>query len=229
LKSAVKVIIPASGSGVRFGGKTAKQFILLNGKEILAHSIKKFQDEKIIDEIIVSSAGENFEKIKNIVRKNKFSKVKKIAEGGKRRQDSVYNALINLECGMNDIILIHDAVRPFVTGKLIKEVVSSLQGADCVIPAVSISDTIVRTDKNNFVKEVIDREGVYAVQTPQAFRYDVLMQCFSKANRDGYTGTDEASIVRRYGHKVKVTEGDRRNIKITVKKDLEEAGKYRRK
>ncbi|MFZ1322040.1 MAG: 2-C-methyl-D-erythritol 4-phosphate cytidylyltransferase [Ignavibacteria bacterium] len=222
MKSEVKVIIPASGSGSRFGGKTAKQFLKVDGKEILTHTIKKFHDLKIIDEIIISTIPEFFVAVSTIVRKNNFTKVKKIVEGGKRRQDSVYNALINLDCKKDDIILVHDAVRPLVSEKLIKNVIADTEKNDCVIPVIKISDTLMRTDKNSFAKEIIDREGVVSVQTPQGFRFEILNKSFLKAYEEGFTGTDEASIVQKFGYKVKVTEGEKSNIKITVKGDLDE-------
>lgn len=222
LNSEVKVIIPASGSGSRFGGKTAKQFLKIDGKEILTHTIKKFHDLKIIDEIIVSTVPEFFVAVSTIVRKNNFTKVKKIVEGGKRRQDSVYNALINLDCKKDDIILVHDAVRPLVSEKLIKNVITETIKNDCVIPVIKISDTLMRTDKKNFAKEIIDREGVVSVQTPQGFRFDILNKSFLKSYKEEFTGTDEASIVQNCGYKVRVTEGEKSNIKITVKEDLDE-------
>jgi len=222
LNSEVKVIIPASGSGSRFGGKTAKQFLKVDGKEILTHTIKKFHDLKIIDEIIISTIPEYFVAVSTIVRKNNFTKVKKIVEGGKLRQDSVYNALINLDCNKADIILVHDAVRPLVSDTLIKNVIVDTKKFKCVIPALRISDTLMRTDKNSFAKEIIDREGVVSVQTPQGFRFDILKSSFLKAYEEGFTGTDEASIVQKYGYNVKVTEGEKSNIKITVKGDLDE-------
>ncbi|MBK8981583.1 MAG: 2-C-methyl-D-erythritol 4-phosphate cytidylyltransferase [Ignavibacteria bacterium] len=226
MNRAVKVIIPASGSGVRFGGKTPKQFLKLNGKEILTHTVKKFHDVKAIDEIIIAAAPENFIRICSIIRKNNFTKVKKVVEGGKRRQDSVYNALINLDCGKKDIILIHDAVRPLVSVKLIREVINAADKFGCVIPGIAVSDTLKRTDKNFFVKDTVDRNGVVTVQTPQAFGFEILQKCFLRSYKDGFTGTDESSIVEKYGYKVKVIPGDKRNVKITEKKDMEEVKRY---
>ena len=134
----------------------------------------------------------------------------------------MYNALINLDCKKDDIILVHDAVRPLVSEKLIKNVIADTEKNDCVIPVIKISDTLMRTDKNSFAKEIIDREGVVSVQTPQGFRFEILNKSFLKAYEEGFTGTDEASIVQKFGYKVKVTEGEKSNIKITVKGDLDE-------
>ncbi|HAY33332.1 MAG TPA: 2-C-methyl-D-erythritol 4-phosphate cytidylyltransferase [Ignavibacteria bacterium] len=223
MKRAVKVIIPASGSGVRFGSKIPKQFLKINGDEILTHTVKKFHDVKGIDEIIIAAAPENFIRICSIIRKNNFIKVKKVVEGGKRRQDSVYNALINLDLGKKDIVLIHDAVRPLVSAKLIREVIEAADKFGCAVPGIAVSDTLKRTDKNFLIKETIDRDGVVTVQTPQAFGSEILQKCFLRSYKDGFTGTDESSIVEKYGYKVKVIPGEKSNVKITERKDLGEA------
>jgi len=197
----------------------------INGKEILTHTVKKFHDVKVIDEIIIAAAPENFIRICSIIRENNFTKVKKVVEGGKRRQDSVYNALINLDCGKKDIILIHDAVRPLVSVKLVLELIKAADKFGCAIPGITVSDTLKRADKNLFVKETVDRENILTVQTPQAFGFEILEKCFLRSYEDGFTGTDESSIVEKYGYKVKVIPGDKKNIKITEKKDMEEVKK----
>ncbi len=216
----IKVIIPSSGSGERFGGTIPKQFLKIDGKEIIAHTLEKFNSIKSIDEIIISTKPEYFVKVRTIVKKYNLKKVKKIIEGGKRRQDSVYNALINSECAEDDLILIHDAVRPFISLKKIKELISEASKEKCVILGLTVSETIKRSGKNNFIKETIDRNNLWSVQTPQAFRFRILMKSFEKAYRENFTGTDESSIVENAGYKVKVTEGESKNIKITTKSDL---------
>ena len=216
----VFVIIPASGSGERFGGKTPKQFMKIDGKVIIAHTLEKFNELKTVDEIIVSTKLEYFVKISTIIKKNNFRKVMKIVEGGERRQDSVYNALINLDCGKDDLILIHDAVRPFISRKKIYELIKEAKKEKCVILGLPVSETIKRVDKNNIVTETIDRRNVRTIQTPQAFRYDILMRSFEKALKEKFTGTDEASIVENAGYKVKVIGGEKGNVKITFREDV---------
>lgn len=216
----IKVIIPASGTGERFGGRIPKQFLKIDEKEIIAHTLEKFNSIKLIDEIIISTKLEYFVKLSTIIKKYNLRKVKKIVEGGKRRQDSVYNALLNSECKEDDLILIHDAVRPFISSKKIRELISEAKKEKCVIPGLPVSETIKRADDKNFVEETIDRDNLWSVQTPQAFSFDILMKSFEKAYKENFTGTDESAIVEKAGYKVKMIDGERRNIKITTKRDL---------
>lgn len=216
----IKVIIPASGTGTRFGGNTPKQFMKIGGKEILAHSVSAFHQIRSIDEIIIASRLEYFERIKLIIRKNNFFKIKRIVEGGKLRQDSVFRALMNLECSENDFILVHDAVRPFVSMEKIAELIKEVKKFNCVISGLPVTETLKKINKKNFVEKTVDRENVWAIQTPQAFRYDILKKSFEKAYEDNFTGTDESSLAEHAGYKVKVIEGEKENIKITLKADL---------
>lgn len=216
----IKVIIPATGRGIRFGGNFPKQFVKIKGKEIITHSIKKFHDIKSIDEIVISTKKEYFGKINSIIKTNNFYKVKKINEGGKLRQDSVYNALLSLKCRDNDLILIHDAVRPFISSKKILELIEEVKKEKSVILGMPISDTIKKVNKKNIVEKTIEREKLWSIQTPQAFRYDILKKSFENAYRNHFIGTDDSAIVEYAGYKVKVIEGEKKNIKITVKEDL---------
>lgn len=216
----IKVIIPASGSGTRFGGNIPKQFMKIEGKEILAHAISAFHQIRSIDEIIIATKQEYFEKIKLIIRKNNFFKISRIVEGGKMRQDSVFRALMNLDCSENDFILVHDAVRPFVSRDKILELIKEVKKHNCVILGLPVSETLKKIDKKNYVEKTIDRENVWSIQTPQAFRYDILKKSFEKAYKDNFTGTDESSLAEYSGYKVKVIEGEKKNIKITLKADL---------
>lgn len=216
----VKVIIPASGSGERFGSKTPKQFIKIKGKEIIAITLEKFNSIKLTDEIIISTKLEYFVRISAILKKYNFRKVKKIVEGGKLRQDSVYNALINLECEKDDLILIHDAVRPFISKRKILELIKAAEKEKCVILGLPVNETIKRADKNNIVTQTIDRNNVWSIQTPQVFQFDILKKSFEKAYRENFTGTDESSIVENAGFHVKVMMGEKGNAKITYREDL---------
>jgi len=216
----VKVIIPASGSGERFGSKIPKQFLKIEGKEIIAHTLEKFNSIKLTDEIIISTKLEYFVKISAILKKYNLRKVKKIVEGGMRRQDSVYNALINLECEKDDLILIHDAVRPFISKKKITELIKAAEKEDSVIPGMPVPETVKRVDAENIVTETIDRKNVWTIQTPQVFRYDILRKSFEKAYYENFTGTDESAIVENAGYKVKVIEGEKANVKITYREDI---------
>lgn len=217
----IKVIIPASGIGERFGRKTPKQFVKIKNKEMLAHTIDKFHNIKSIDEIIISTRPEYFARVCSIIKKHKFKKVKKLVEGGKLRQESVYNALINLTCSVNDIILVHDAARPFVSTESINKIIKEAKKHECVVLGMPVSETIKKVNKKQLVDKTIEREGLWSIQTPQAFRYLNLMQAFERAMKDNFVGTDEAAIVEYAGYDVKVIKGESGNVKITLKEDFD--------
>jgi 2-C-methyl-D-erythritol 4-phosphate cytidylyltransferase len=214
------VIIPASGSGIRFAGKIPKQFIKIEGKELITFTLEKFNSIQSVNSIVISTQKKFFNKLVGIVFENNISKVTRIVEGGQRRMDSVYTALMNLDCKKNDFIIIHDAVRPFVSLNLINRLIRETKKYKAVIPGLQINDTVKRTDRKHIVQSTISRENLFSIQTPQVFRYDILIKSFEKAYRDNYIGTDEAAIVESAGYKIKLIEGEASNIKITVKDDL---------
>ncbi|HRE40111.1 MAG TPA: 2-C-methyl-D-erythritol 4-phosphate cytidylyltransferase [Ignavibacteria bacterium] len=217
------VIIPASGSGSRFGGKTPKQFLKLppHSKEVLYYTIKKFHDLKIIDEIIISTNPSYFNKIKKIISDNNFNKIKKIVAGGETRQISVYNALYILKnCDSSDKIIVHDAVRPFISKNKILELIRLSHKFKSLVPALKINDTLKNVDKNGYISDTVNRENIWRIQTPQIFNYSEIFKCMTKAIKNNFDGTDESSVVSEFGSKVKITEGEVTNIKITTKDDL---------
>jgi|WetSurMetagenome_2_1015567.scaffolds.fasta_scaffold584937_1 2-C-methyl-D-erythritol 4-phosphate cytidylyltransferase len=213
-------IIPASGYGKRFKSGIPKQFLKLGEKEIISYVIHKFNSLKDVEYIIISTQKKYFKKIAKISQDNGFEKVKHLVEGGKERMDSVYNALCKLICNNDDYVIIHDAVRPFITTKKVKELIKAVKKYDSVVPALKINDTIKEADKKLFFKKSIKRDNLYKIQTPQIFRYDILMDAFNKAYTKKFNGTDESSIVQFAGYPVKIIEGEVTNIKITTKEDL---------
>ena len=217
-----KVIIPASGTGNRFGGKTPKQFIRLgpSKREVLAYSINKFHSLKEIDEIIIATRKDYIPKVKEILRKNKFHKVRRVVQGGKTRQASVYNALKDLNCKKGDFVLVHDAVRPFISRKKIKEMLKETKHHYSVIPGLKVNDTMKTISKNKYVVNTVSRDNLWRIQTPQVFRYDILMKSYRNALKDKFIGTDEASLLEHSNMRVKIVEGEVTNIKITTKSDI---------
>jgi 2-C-methyl-D-erythritol 4-phosphate cytidylyltransferase len=213
------LIIPAAGIGSRFESKLPKQFYKLAGKEILIHTIEKFAGLKEIDSIIIATQKKYFKKIIRLLLRYEISKKIKIVEGGKERQNSVFNALINSDCQKGDIVLVHDSVRPFITTKLIKLLINKAKKYKAVIPVLNINDTIKVVEKD-FIKKTIPRETLKSAQTPQAFEYSVLINSFQNAKKEKFIGTDESSVVENNNFKVKVIEGEISNIKITQKSDL---------
>ncbi len=216
----ISAIVVAAGKGTRMNMNINKQYIELQGIPVLVRTLKVFQDSPDIDEIVmVVNEKEISYCQENIVASYEFDKVKRIVAGGAERQNSVYNGLksINPQC---DIVLIHDGARPFVSGKCLKDSIDGARefGASCA--AVPVKDTIKRADNKEFVLETIERSSLWSIQTPQTFRYDVIMDAHRKALEEGYLGTDDAVLVERAGVRTKLVMGSYNNIKITTKEDL---------
>ncbi len=211
-------IIPAAGSGKRFFSETPKQFLKINGIEILVHTILKFQRAKNIDKIFVAVSKEYYNKVENLVKKYRLNKVIKIVEGGKERQDSVYSALKSINAEPNDLICVHDAVRPLISSKEIDELIEFAKRKKAVISAKKAIDTV--KIGYNFVEGTLDREKIWLVETPQIFTYKILSEAFNKAYEDKFFGTDESSLVERLGVKVHIYQVKGENRKITLKEDL---------
>ena len=213
------VIIVAAGSGKRMQRNINKQFIKLNEKEIISHTIDAFYKNKNIDEIIVCIKQEEEEFFKKqILEKNDFKNIK-IAYGGKERQDSVYNGLklLDEKC---DVVLIHDGARPFVSNKTIDTCIEEAKEHKAIVVGVPVKDTIKVIDDSNNIVDTPNRSVLWAVQTPQTFDYNILLNAYEDAFKSGFYGTDDAMLVERIGHKVKMVEGSYNNIKITTKEDL---------
>ena len=213
----VGAIIPAAGRGKRIGASVPKQFLEIQGRPLLHHTLTVFASCKLIDYVVlvmpradVDEMGEDW--------LNKYEIVRKVVVGGEQRQDSVYNGFNSLEEG-TDIVVVHDGVRPFTTPQMITATVEAAQQHGAAITAIPVSDT-VKQAADGFVKQTVSRDGLWRVQTPQAFQYGLLQQAFKKAKKDSYYGTDEGSLVEYLGERVKVVPGSELNIKITRKEDL---------
>ena len=216
----ISVIIAAAGKGKRMGKGYNKQYILLGDKPIVAHTIEVFENMDLIDEIIlVVGKGETGSAEKDIIYKYNFKKVVKIVEGGAERGDSVYNGLkaVNTDC---DIVLVHDGVRPFIAENIIEKSIETAKDAGACAVAVRVKDTIKVVKKNMEVDHTPDRDALWAVQTPQTFRYRLLLEAYEKLRGGGLKVTDDAMLIEKLGHTVKIIEGDYENIKITTPEDL---------
>ncbi len=216
----VSVIIAAAGMSNRMGSKINKQFIWIDGKPVLGHTIEKFEKCKYIDEIIIVCKEEEIEYCRReIVRKYKFRKVSNIVRGGKERQDSIYNGILALN-EKTDIVLTHDGARPFVKTKNIEDGIRAvLEHGSCVI-GVPVTDTIKVLKDEDTVETTPDRSRLWAAQTPQCFFKHILIEGYENAIKERYFGTDDSSIVERAGHKVKMIMGSYDNIKITTPEDI---------
>lgn len=205
-------IVVAGGSGKRFGGK--KQFINLEGEIILKIAVKAF-DIPDIDRIIVVVPEEDIDDVKSFLQG--FRNEIKIVSGGKARHNSVMNGLN--AAGNCDIALIHDGVRPFITEQLIKRVIDGTKETDGCIPVLPVTDTI-KIAENGFIRKTVPREYLFAVQTPQAFKMDKILNAHNKAMGREYIPTDDSILIEESGGTVKIVEGERFNIKITLPEDM---------
>lgn len=215
----IGAIIAAAGSGSRMGGDKPKQFLNVDGIPVIAKTYRAFANCDMIDVIYVVTGEDMMQQCKNhmvpYLDTKQLKKFGGIVSGGNERQDSVYNALIAVkEQGGVDYVLIHDAARPFVTGKIIETTVKAAESRDAAIVCVRPKDTIRTVD------ETLDRRSLMIVQTPQGFRFDLLMNAYEKAYADGYYGTDDASLVERIGVHPALVEGSYANIKLTTREDL---------
>ncbi len=213
-------IIPAGGAGKRLKAQKAKQYLLLDRLPVLVHTLKVFQQAKIINEIIlVLPPNDVASAQKQLINKYGLVKITAVVAGGKERQDSVRNGFVAIT-GECDIVVIHDAVRPFVTQELINQVVEATKNFGAASVGVRAKDTIKEIKKDNLVSATIPRQNLWLAQTPQAFKFDLLKKAYTAAYRDKYYGTDDASLVERIGAKVVMIDGSHENIKITTPEDL---------
>jgi 2-C-methyl-D-erythritol 4-phosphate cytidylyltransferase len=228
----VIVIIPAAGLGTRMASSTAtaqgrtpsKQFVQLEGVPILIHTLRKFAQLEEIGEIWVAMRKSESELFRDEIRKYDFGHKVHIVEGGEHRQQSVANAMNALRAAEDDIVLVHDAVRPFVTSETIAAVIAAVEKHGAAIAGVPAIDTIKqveRTADGAVITTTIPREMIVQAQTPQGFRFGGLKKAFDDAAAEGFMGTDEASLLERLGQPVHVVMGSARNIKITTPADLE--------
>src|SRR5271155_5620503 len=243
----VVVIIPAAGLGTRMAPMPAgakgkqkkappsKQFTELGGTPILIHTLRKFAAVDTVNEIWIALRENEIAGFRAGLESEAKDVLKKKVEfvvGGEHRQQSVENALNAVAAAADDIVLVHDAVRPLVSREIIQEVIDAAEkygAAIAALPAVDTVKQVERTADGALIKATIPRAGIVMAQTPQGFRYGVIKKAFDEASADGFLGTDEASLVERSGHEVAVVMGSPRNIKITARADMELAEFYLKK
>jgi 2-C-methyl-D-erythritol 4-phosphate cytidylyltransferase len=212
-------IIVAGGSGKRMPGDLSKQYLLLDNIPILAHTLKKFDSVVSLGGIILAVPSDDVDYVRNsIVDRYHITKVDNIIAGGKERQDSVKNGL-HLASDDNDIVIIHDGVRPFVSQNLIDSVIEKAMETGAAVTGIPVKDTVKKVDKGTIIT-TLKREDLWLAQTPQAFRTDIIKKAYEKAYEDGFYGTDDAAVVERMGIPVEMIQGSCDNIKITVPEDL---------
>ena len=225
----VAVILPAAGLGTRMGkgsaektGTSRKQFMLLEGSPILMHTVRKFAASPRVSEIVVALRGEDLDWASGMLAEEFPADRVRVVEGGDSRQQSVQNALKSLRPD-TDLVAVHDAVRPFIDLETIHAVFDEAAATGAAIVAVPAVDTVKQVTRGTDhvkVRSTLPREKLVMAQTPQVFRYEIIQKAFQSAMLDGFTGTDESSLVERLDIEVNVVPGSDRNIKITKPGDM---------
>ena len=217
----VAVVIPAGGVGSRFGARTPKQFLRLGTMPILAATVQHFARHPAVRAVVVAAPEPWVTRAGRILGRVVTHTPLTVVAGGRTRQDSVWLAL---QAAPEDveIIVVHDAVRPMITRRLVDTVVRAAAAEGAAICALPLTETVKRVRAER-VEATLDRSELWAVQTPQAFRVDLLREAHEKARRDGVVGTDDAMLVERLGHPVRVVRGLAENVKITTPEDLRRA------
>ena len=214
----ISAIILAGGKGKRMGAKISKQYIELNGKPILYYTLKRFADCEGIDKIILVLPKDEIEYCNKEILEKYSLKVDMIVEGGKERQDSVYNALQKIND--SEIVLIHDGARAFVSERVIKEGIKYAKIYGAAAPGVMPKDTIKVGDENGFSDSTPDRSKLLAIQTPQTFKLEIIKECHEKVKENNISVTDDTMVVEMYNNKVYLYNGEYTNIKVTTPEDL---------
>jgi 2-C-methyl-D-erythritol 4-phosphate cytidylyltransferase len=216
----VIILVPAAGTGSRMGTAINKQYLTLADRPILAHTLHLFDGHPDVDCIhLISPLAEIDYCRRQVVERYAFTKIRSIIAGGAERQDSVRNGLQNCGAAANDIVLIHDGARPFFPSALLPELVAAAARVGACVAGVPVKDTIKEV-ADSLILGTPDRGRLWQAQTPQAFRFALIRDAHEQAVRDGFRGTDDASLVERLGHPVAILAGSYRNIKITTPEDL---------
>jgi len=221
---AVKAIILAAGYSTRMRSRTPKQLAKVSGKPLLAYTLDVFEKCRAIEGIVLVVHRKYFLKFRNLVKRYGYKKVEQLCLGGRTRQQSVFNALGKIsDC---DYVLIHDGVRPFVTEKIISDVIKTVKQFGAATSAVKATDTIVEAKKDS-IGRILRRNKLWHIQTPQAFKFNLIWQAHRQARAKGVSdASDDAQLLLEMNKKVKLVKGSYKNIKITVSEDLKLAKLY---
>lgn len=211
-------IIPAAGRGVRTGGTVPKLEIPLLGIPVLVHTLRACEAAPAIDAVIVVTQPGKEVLLQVWEKEYGLTKVQAVVPGGANRQESVARGLAQVE-PRYPVVLVHDGARPLVSPNLLDRAVAAAASQGSGVAAVPVIDTLKQAPDGQHVLRTVDRAGLWAVQTPQAFQRELLCQAHNQAAREGFCGTDEASLVERYGHTVCLIPGERTNLKITLPED----------
>jgi len=216
----VAAVVPAGGCGTRMGNGTPKQFLQLGDVPLLVHALRVFESSRAVSEIVlvVPQDAVTFCQAE-FLPPFALSKISAVTPGGARRQDSVWNGLQAVD-GRTTIVVIHDAVRPFVTGTMVEEVVDGARTHGAAIVAIPLHDTVKRAAPDGMIETTLDRQRLWSAQTPQAFSIELLREAHLSSQQAGVEATDDAFLVERLGHRVSIVNGSPDNIKVTRPEDL---------
>ncbi|MCG1023912.1 2-C-methyl-D-erythritol 4-phosphate cytidylyltransferase [Sutcliffiella horikoshii] len=213
-----QVIVLAAGQGKRMKAGKNKQFIELEGKPVINHTLSVFEADPWCSEIKLVINEREKDIFKELLTQYPMLKVKEMIIGGEERQDSVYNGLHSIQSA--EIVLVHDGARPFISQEVIHSLVEKASKEGAAIVGVPVKDTIKRVSKAGVVEQTVERSSLWSIQTPQAFRYGILKEAHDKAKTENYLGTDEASLVERINVPVHIVQGEYENFKLTTPEDL---------
>ena len=216
----ISAIILAGGKGKRMGAPVSKQFIEIKGKPIIYYTIKKFSENKKIDNIVVVLSKDEVGYFKENILEKYNLKVDNIVIGGTERQDSVYNGLKSLEDTNTDIVLIHDGARPFISDRIIDDGIKFAQVYGACAPGVMPKDTIKIKNESNFSVSTPERGSLVAIQTPQVFKFNEILECHEKIKINNIVVTDDTMVAEKFGYSVYLYDGEYTNIKVTTPEDL---------
>lgn len=211
-------IIPSGGAGKRASSSLPKQYLQFGGKELIAYTLGIFQNCDMIEEIVISAQRDFLFLLKEIKEKYSFTKLTKIVEGGEERQHSVFNALQSLNASDEDLVIVHDAVRPLLPQSVLIKAIETARQFGSAVVAIKARDTLVRG--NDSIISYLNRSEYYYAQTPQIFKYKILLEAMKKAEQEKFLGTDESMLVHRMGNEIKIVDGSSLNFKITNQDDI---------
>jgi len=212
-----EVVLPAAGSGKRMGAGQNKLFLQLDDKPILVHTLLVFEQDPACTGIWIAVKDAERDYIAKLTKQYFITKIKGMPTGGEERQHSVRSCLIQMD--NPGLVMVHDAARPFITKEIIGRLAIKAYLDGAAVAGVRTKDTM-KIVKDGIIQETVDRETLWSIQTPQAFRYDLLKEASDVADRIGFLGTDEAMLVERLGHKIHIVESSYENVKMTTQEDL---------
>ena len=212
-----EVVLPAAGSGKRMGAGQNKLFLTLAEKPILVHTLLVFEQDETCTGIWLAVKDEERPFIQSLIEKYAITKVKGLPTGGAERQHSVHSCIKEMKTV--EVVLVHDAARPFITVPTIHKLAQVAYDQGAAIAGVRAKDTM-KIVQNGLIKETVDRDSLWMIQTPQAFRFDLLAEAEDVAEKVGFLGTDEAMLVERLGYDIHIVESSYENVKMTTQEDL---------